>query len=73
MVIDSVYYHERPEWAKEFHAMALVHRPQLTNQLLETEMIRRRAPVMIMNPATDPRTFKPLVILVKTTSYVAAP
>lgn len=73
MVIDSVHFTESPEWAAEFHALALVQRPQLTHQLLETEMIRRRAPVMILNPQTDPRTFKPLVEPVRTSSYVAAP
>jgi DNA-binding CsgD family transcriptional regulator len=73
MVIDSVYFTEDPGWAKEFQALATLERPQLTHQLLETEMIRRRAPVIIRNAATDPRTFKPLVLPVKTTSYVAAP
>lgn len=73
MVVDSVYFTEDRRWAQEFHDLALIERPQLTNTLLETEMIRRRAPVIIQNPATDPRTFKPLVLPVKTTSYVAAP
>lgn len=73
MVIDSVYFAENPEWAQEFYDLASIERPQLTHQLLETEMIRRRAPVIIRNAATDPRTFKPLVLPVKTTSYVAAP
>lgn len=73
MVCESVYFVEQPEWATEFHELAQTARPQLTHQLLETEMIRRRAPVMIQSPATDPRTFKPLVLPVKTTSYVAAP
>ncbi|PTL59595.1 LuxR C-terminal-related transcriptional regulator [Paraconexibacter algicola] len=73
MVCESVHYVQDPEWAREFYELAQVQRPQLTHQLLETEMIRRRAPVMIQSPATDPRTFKPLVLPVKTTSYVAAP
>lgn len=73
MVLESNYYVQRPEWAKEFYDLAQVQRPQLTSQLLETEMIRRRRPVIIRNAATDPRTFKPLVLPVKTTSYVAAP
>ncbi|MTD45939.1 GAF domain-containing protein [Conexibacter sp. W3-3-2] len=73
MVCESIHYVERPEWAQEFFDLAQVERPQLTHQLLETEMIRRRAPVIIQSPATDPRTFKPLVLPVQTTSYVAAP
>jgi DNA-binding CsgD family transcriptional regulator len=45
----------------------------LTHMLIETEMVRRRIPVLVSDPAGHPRTFKPLVEAGRSTSYVAAP
>jgi DNA-binding CsgD family transcriptional regulator len=45
----------------------------LTHVLIETEMVRRRIPVLVNDPAGHPRTFKPLVEAGRSTSYVAAP
>jgi DNA-binding CsgD family transcriptional regulator len=73
MVAESVYYKANPEWAQEFLDLARYARPQLDHMLLETEMLRRRAPMLVADARNDPRTFKPLVEQSKTTSYVAAP
>lgn len=45
----------------------------LEHMLLETEMVRRRMPVLVADPQNDPRTFKPIVRQGRTNGYVAAP
>jgi DNA-binding CsgD family transcriptional regulator len=45
----------------------------LAHLLMETEMVRRRIPVLVEDPYEDPHTFKPLVEAGRCTSYVAAP
>jgi DNA-binding CsgD family transcriptional regulator len=73
MVAESVYFKGNPEWAQEFLDLARYARPQLDHMLLETEMLRRRAPMLVPDARNDPRTFKPLVEASRTHSYVAAP
>lgn len=45
----------------------------LSHLLMETDMVRRRVPVLVTDPAADPRTYKPIVEAARCTSYVAAP
>jgi LuxR family transcriptional regulator, regulator of acetate metabolism len=45
----------------------------LTHMLLETELVRRRVAVLVSAPASDPRTYKPIVEAARSTSYVATP
>jgi DNA-binding CsgD family transcriptional regulator len=45
----------------------------LAHLLLETEMVRRRVPVIVEDARRDPRTFKPLIRVTRSTAYVAAP
>ncbi|MCW3063165.1 MAG: hypothetical protein JWN32_337 [Solirubrobacterales bacterium] len=45
----------------------------LSPMMLETELARRRAPVLVTDPMKDPRTLKPLMAASKTPGYVAAP
>jgi DNA-binding CsgD family transcriptional regulator len=45
----------------------------LAHLLVETELVRRRIPVLVSDPYGDPRTFKPIVEAARSTSYVAAP
>ncbi|MFC0249765.1 LuxR C-terminal-related transcriptional regulator [Citricoccus parietis] len=45
----------------------------LARMMLETEMVRRRVPVMVENAETDPRTYKPLIRVTGSDSYIAAP
>jgi len=49
------------------------NRIQLAHMLLETEMVRRRIPVLMSHPSSDPRTYKPIVDAMESTSYVGAP
>jgi DNA-binding CsgD family transcriptional regulator len=45
----------------------------LDHMLLETELVRRRMPVLVVDPANDPRTYKPIILRGRTAAYVAAP
>lgn len=45
----------------------------LGHRLLETEMVRRRVPIIVSDPVDDPRTDKLLINAAQTRGYVAAP
>jgi DNA-binding CsgD family transcriptional regulator len=45
----------------------------LAHMLMETELVRRRVPVLVTDPYGHPRTYKPIVDAARSTSYVAAP
>jgi DNA-binding CsgD family transcriptional regulator len=45
----------------------------LAHLLLETDVVRRRVPVIVEDARRDPRTSKPLMRVTRSTSYVAAP
>lgn len=45
----------------------------LARSMLETEMVRHRVAVIVEDAETDPRTYKPLVRVTQSRSYIAAP
>ncbi len=45
----------------------------LAHMLMETELVRRRMPTMVDDPPGDDRTFKEIVDISRSPSYVAAP
>lgn len=45
----------------------------LEHMLLETDLVRRRVPVLVRDPASDPRTFQRIVEVSRSSSYVACP
>jgi DNA-binding CsgD family transcriptional regulator len=45
----------------------------LAHMLMETELVRRRIPVLVADPYGHPRTYKPIVEAARSTSYAAAP
>jgi DNA-binding CsgD family transcriptional regulator len=45
----------------------------LTTSLLETELVRRKAPALVRDPPNDPRTFHPLMVVSRSRAYVGAP
>lgn len=51
----------------------LAHPRQLTTPLLESEMVRRGAPILVTNPQSDPHVHPELIALTRTAAYVAAP
>jgi DNA-binding CsgD family transcriptional regulator len=45
----------------------------LEHMLIETELVRRRMPALVPDPAHDPRTYKDLIDRGRTSAYVVAP
>jgi DNA-binding CsgD family transcriptional regulator len=62
-----------PDWAQEI--LRIGHdQPQLLNHMiLETEMIRRRGPLLVADAQSDPRVHQRLAAVSMARSYVAAP
>jgi DNA-binding CsgD family transcriptional regulator len=73
MLAESAFFGEDRHWEAEFLARARQDRPELTHRLLETEMVRRRTPLLVADPRSNERAFAPLVGESRTTAYVAAP
>jgi DNA-binding CsgD family transcriptional regulator len=73
MVPESVYFTDDPARAEDFYRRAQTDRMRIDYDIVETEMISTRAPMIVPEAQSNPRGFKPLVVASKTRSYVAAP
>jgi DNA-binding CsgD family transcriptional regulator len=75
LVCEATWFTGDPDWANEFLKLARREgvRPRLDHMLLESEVVRRRRPLIVLDPEGDPRTYKPLIRASQTQSYVAAP
>jgi DNA-binding CsgD family transcriptional regulator len=73
LVMEAIYVEGDPDSAAKILAFAREHQPELQDMLVETEMLRRRAPILVPDARNDPRTFKPLVEFADARAYVAAP
>jgi DNA-binding NarL/FixJ family response regulator len=75
LVAEAAWFRGDPDWANEFLKLARRDgvRPRLDHMLLESEVVRRRRPLIVLDPENDPRTYKPLVRASQTQSYIAAP
>lgn len=73
MVLESSHFRVGVHLAEDIRQVAKVERPQLNHLLLETEMIRRRRPLLVTDPQTSELTFRPLMSATMTEAYVAAP
>jgi DNA-binding CsgD family transcriptional regulator len=75
LVAEAAFFTGDEPWAKEFVTFArrTEVRPRLDHMLLESEVVRRRRPMIVLDPETDPRTYKPLIRATMTQSYIAAP
>ncbi|WP_372788630.1 LuxR C-terminal-related transcriptional regulator [Paraconexibacter sp.] len=62
-----------PEWAAEIVRTGRSSPLEINHLLLESEMLRRRGPVLVPDAAADPRVHPELAAVAKTRSYVAAP
>jgi DNA-binding CsgD family transcriptional regulator len=72
--VSNAYYSHDPQWARDFVEFSQTQaHPRLDHMILETEMIRRRAPALVPDATADPRSYKPLVDHAQVRSYVAAP
>jgi LuxR family transcriptional regulator, regulator of acetate metabolism len=59
--------------ADEFQRFVAETEIPLAHLLMETELVRRRIPMLVSDPAGHPRTYKPIVEASRSTSYAAAP
>jgi DNA-binding CsgD family transcriptional regulator len=75
LVAEAAWFTGDEDWAREFVKLARRDevRPRLDHMLLESEVVRRRRPLVVLDPEGDPRTYKPLVRATQTQSYIAAP
>ncbi len=73
MVMESAYFGDDIEGAEKMVAFAQSVAPPLDHMLLETQMIRRRAPEIVRDARNDPRVNRPIIDFSLTHSYVAAP
>lgn len=73
MVMESAYFGEDRDGAEKMVLFAQSVAPPLDHMLLETQMIRRRAPAIVRDARNDPRVNRPIVDFSMTHSYVAAP
>jgi DNA-binding CsgD family transcriptional regulator len=70
---EAAYIEGDPAWAQEI-LRAGRDKPQLLNyMILETDMIRRRRPLLVPDAQTDPRVHPTLAAATRARSYVAAP
>jgi len=72
-VPEAVHIVGDPEWAQEILQVGRAEPQQLTHMILETEMVRRRGPLLVANVQSDPRVHQPIAAASLSRSYVAAP
>jgi DNA-binding CsgD family transcriptional regulator len=73
MVAEAFHVQGDPARAAELLAFSREHPAPLREQIFESEMIRRRKPVVVRDAMNHPSSYKPLVEVYGTYSYVAAP
>jgi len=71
--VHSMYIVDDPEWAAEIVRAGRNEPVQINHMLLESEMLRRRGPVLVPDARTDPRVHTEIAAVAKVRSYVAAP
>jgi len=62
-----------PDGGDDFRSYVEQAEIPLAHMLMETELVRRRMPTIVEDPAGDERTFKEIVDVARSPSYVAAP
>jgi GAF domain-containing protein len=73
MLPHSVYFAGDPGWAEEFRELGMTNPMRIDYDIVETEMISTRAPMLVPEAQINPRGFKPLVVASRTRSYTASP
>jgi LuxR family transcriptional regulator, regulator of acetate metabolism len=72
-VPEAVWVEGDPGWAREILRVGRDEPQLLTHLILETEMVRRRGPLLVLDAQTDPRVHPTLAAETRVRSYVAAP
>lgn len=62
-----------PEWAAAILAAGRAEPQPLDHMILETEMVRRRVPMIVQDVQNDPRAHRPIADISYSRSYVTAP
>jgi DNA-binding CsgD family transcriptional regulator len=73
MIPQSVYFAGDHDWAEEFQALGQATPMRIDYDIVETDMISTREPMLVPEAPSNPRGFKPLVEASRTRSYTAAP
>jgi DNA-binding CsgD family transcriptional regulator len=73
MVAVSVYIEGNPEGAAALLQVGRENPADLNHLLLETEMIRRRGPMLVTDVQDDPRVHQAIALATGSPAYVAAP
>ncbi len=73
MVAVSVHYEGDPAGARHLLEVGQANPARLDQMLLETEMVRRRMPMLVTDAENDPRVYKAIQVTSGSRSYVAAP
>jgi DNA-binding CsgD family transcriptional regulator len=73
MIMESNYWCGDPDGAAEMLSYSRGRPARLEHMLLETEMIRRRSPCLVLDAPNDSRVPRGLADFARTRSYVAAP
>lgn len=69
----STYFASHEHWAAACQARAEQVPIPLVPGLLEAEVVRRRMPALIFDALQDPQAYQPIVGMIRTRTYVAAP
>ena len=72
-VSESVFVKNDPEWAADINRVGQEQPQQLVRGLFETEVVRRREPIVVRDVQYDSRVHRPIARASMSRSYVAAP
>lgn len=72
-ISESVYVADDPQWADEINQAGQDSPQPLVPGLHETEMVRRREAMLVIDVQRDSRVHRPIADASRSTSYVAAP
>lgn len=73
MYAEAGYVADDPELTRSAIAFSREHPGPLQDQIAESELVRRRVPLLVHDALRHPRTYKPLVEHYDTHAYVSAP
>jgi DNA-binding CsgD family transcriptional regulator len=72
-VVERFFSETDAEWASEINEIARQAPTRLSPSLIETDMVRRRVPLLVTGAQHDARVDRALAEVTRSTSYVAAP
>jgi len=73
MYAEAGFVRDDPETADEFVEWSRANPGPLQDRILESEMVRRRIPLLVLDAFNHPDTHKPMIEHYQTHSYVTAP